>query len=47
MNLLKELNKKGKTIIVVTHDPTVADKADRIINLEDGRIISDITKEKE
>ena len=47
MNLLKELNKKGKTIIVVTHDPTVADKADRIINLEDGRIISDITKGKE
>ncbi len=44
MNLLKALNKKGKTIIVVTHDPTVAEQADRVINIEDGKIISDISK---
>lgn len=33
MSLLKELNNEGKTIIIVTHDPYVADKCDRIIPL--------------
>ena len=38
MDFLKELNKKGKTIILVTHDPEVADYADKIYNLRDGEI---------
>ena len=33
MSLLKELNNEGKTIIIVTHDPYVADQCDRIIPL--------------
>jgi putative ABC transport system ATP-binding protein len=38
MGLLSSMNEKGKTIIVVTHDPKVAMSARRILNLMDGRI---------
>lgn len=38
MELLKALNEKGKTIILVTHDSTVASYAKRIITISDGRI---------
>lgn len=41
MAILKDLNKKGKTIIVVTHENEVASYADRIIRMVDGKIISD------
>lgn len=40
MNLLKEMNEKGKTIILITHDQNIARYADRLINIVDGRIIS-------
>jgi len=35
----------GQTVILVTHDETIAQKADRIIHIEDGKIISDEKKE--
>lgn len=38
MELLKQLNKEGQTIIMVTHDVKCAQYADRIIHLEDGKI---------
>jgi putative ABC transport system ATP-binding protein len=37
--LLEELNAGGLTLIVVTHDPEVARRAQRVIILEDGRIV--------
>ena len=39
MEIFKNLNKEGKTIILVTHDPSVADYAKRKIYLKDGKIV--------
>ena len=39
--ILRELNQKGKTIIMVTHEKEVAICARRIIHMRDGRIVSD------
>jgi len=40
MELIVDLNKKeGKTILMVTHDPTIAERAHRIIRLQDGKIV--------
>lgn len=39
MDLLSEMNGNGKTIIMVTHDPKIAEYSGRTIQLEDGRII--------
>jgi len=47
MNLLKELNQKGITIILVTHDNYVASYANRIIHIKDGQISSDRYKKRE
>lgn len=41
MTLFKTLNKKGHTVVVITHDPEVAAYADRIVSIKDGRIVSD------
>lgn len=41
LEILKELNEAGHTIIMVTHDPEVATHAKRIIEIKDGEIISD------
>jgi len=41
MELLVELNRRGHTLIIATHDSRVADYAHRIIELADGRIVSD------
>lgn len=36
--LLRDLNQKGKTVVIVTHDTSLAEKADRIIRIRDGEI---------
>ena len=41
MNLFKEINKEGTTVIVVTHDANVASFCQRTIRLHDGNIISE------
>lgn len=46
LRILDELHAEGRTIIIVTHDATVAARAERIIEISDGRIISD-TRSKE
>lgn len=45
MELLTDLNKEGKTIIMVTHEPEVAAYASRQIVIRDGRITQDSAKE--
>ena len=42
MRILRELNAKGHTIILVTHDHNVAKNATRIIEISDGSIVSDL-----
>ncbi len=41
MAILKELHLQGHTIILVTHDPLIAARAQRIIRIADGEILSD------
>jgi putative ABC transport system ATP-binding protein len=41
MNLFLELNNQGHTIVVVTHDPKIAEFAKRIIHVSDGRIVKE------
>ncbi|MBE2222628.1 MAG: ABC transporter ATP-binding protein [Anaerolineae bacterium] len=40
MELVASLNKEGMTIVFVTHDPRMAEFAGRVVNLQDGKIIS-------
>jgi len=44
MEILTELNRQGKTIVMITHEPTVAAYADRVITLRDGNIVEDRRK---
>lgn len=39
MGMLKELNRQGKTIILITHDPEIAKQVQRVIKIQDGRIV--------
>jgi putative ABC transport system ATP-binding protein len=42
LNLFDELHNEGQTIIMVTHEPDIADRCHRQIRLRDGKIIEDI-----
>jgi macrolide transport system ATP-binding/permease protein len=42
MNLLRELHRRGKTVILVTHEPELAEYAQRVIHLRDGAVQSDV-----
>ena len=44
MAILQQLNDQGHTIILVTHDQNIANYANRIIEIKDGAIISDVRK---
>jgi len=44
-DLLREINQKtGATFLIITHDRRIAEKTDRIIEIEDGRIASDFSR---
>lgn len=45
MSFLKELNKDGTTIVLITHDNSLAEETKRIVRIQDGKIISDIIPE--
>ena len=44
MDLLKALNAQGITVVIVTHEDSIGEEANRCVRLRDGKIISDITK---
>ena len=46
MKLFHDLNDKGYTFIMVTHNPEEADKAKRVVHIKDGNIISDSRSEE-
>ena len=46
MKLLVECNEKGTTIVMVTHSPSYADYANRVIHLFDGHIVTENLREK-
>ena len=39
MGVLKRMNSEGRTIIIVTHDPRIAEQCGRIIEISDGEIV--------
>lgn len=39
MELFKSLNEQGRTVIIVTHDPKIADQCGRVIEISDGEIV--------
>lgn len=41
LHLLQDLHRDGNTIVLITHDNSIAEQAERIIRLEDGRVIYD------
>ncbi|MBO5360537.1 MAG: ABC transporter ATP-binding protein [Clostridia bacterium] len=45
MRILHELHEEGRTVILITHDNGIADEAQRVIRIQDGKIIEDYKNE--
>lgn len=46
LDFLKKLNQEGTTIILITHDNSIAEEIKRVVRIQDGKIISDEVKEE-
>ena len=46
LKLLEEIHNEGKTIVLVTHTKEIAQMANRVITMKDGKVISDVKNEK-
>ncbi|HLU55712.1 MAG TPA: ABC transporter ATP-binding protein [Pseudonocardia sp.] len=46
MQLLTELNDAGRTVVLITHEPEVAEFAKRVIELRDGQIVRDVRQKQ-
>jgi putative ABC transport system ATP-binding protein len=46
MQLLVELNESGRTVVLITHEPEVAEFAKRVIELRDGKIVRDVRQKQ-
>lgn len=47
MQIFQDLNDEGHTIIMITHEPDIAEHAKRIIHVRDGRIVGDSSKHRQ
>ena len=45
MALFDQLHRDGQTVILVTHEPDIAEHCQRVVRLSDGKVISDIRNE--
>ena len=43
LDILDRVRSRGTTVVLVTHDPAVAVRADRVVLLVDGRVVEDVT----
>jgi len=41
ISIFQDLNRQGKTVVLVTHDPNLASLCGRVVRLEDGRVVGD------
>ena len=46
LETFKNLNKQGRTIILITHEKYIAERAERTISLKDGEIIEDVVNHR-
>ena len=44
MEILRGLWREGRTVILITHDPKIAESARRVVTISDGKIVGDITQ---
>lgn len=44
LKILRNINKEGRTVIVITHDADVANECNRIVTLSDGEIVEDVRR---
>lgn len=47
MQIFQKLNDEGHTIVMITHEPDIAENAKRVIQIRDGRIVGDSMKHKQ
>ena len=47
MNVLKDLHKSGRTVILITHDDEIAAQVKRVIRIKDGKIEADFMNKGE
>ena len=45
MEILRGLWREGRTVILITHDPKIAESANRVVTISDGKIIEDKMKD--
>jgi putative ABC transport system ATP-binding protein len=43
MELMERMNARGLTLVVVTHDPAIAERAKRVIRMDDGELVREVT----
>lgn len=46
ISLFEDLNKKGHTVVIITHNEDIAKRAERVISLVDGKVVSDVLNKK-
>ena len=47
MAIFQKLNNEGHTVVMITHEPDIADHAKRIIHIKDGKVVSDEKNKKQ